>query len=90
MIRPASDGDLFGWPMGATTVYGGGRLWLATQAGVVACLDPRTGSARSTEHVRSGRSIDLIAVDPARRRVLALDDSRPGLVEIIPPSRCWT
>ncbi|HEY3036361.1 MAG TPA: hypothetical protein VGJ54_17105, partial [Streptosporangiaceae bacterium] len=43
--------SVFHWPMYATTVYGGGALWLANQTGIVACLDPQTGKVRAKERL---------------------------------------
>jgi hypothetical protein len=79
---------IFHWPMYATTVYGGGALWLANQTGIVACLNPRTGKVRAREKVLQGRLIyRLLAADPVSRQVFAV--GARGLVQISPPRRCW-
>jgi hypothetical protein len=82
-------GRIFRWAMYATTIYGGGALWLANQAGIVACLDPQTGKARARERVSQARLIyQLMAADPASRQVLAIGTR--GLLLITPPRQCWT
>jgi hypothetical protein len=79
---------IFHWPMYATTVYGGGALWLANQTGIVACLNPRTGKVGAREKVLQGRLIyQLLAADPVSRQVFAV--GARGLVRISPPRRCW-
>jgi hypothetical protein len=85
-LTPAT--GAFHWPMYATTVYGGGALWLANQTGIVACLNPRTGKVRAREKVLQGRLIyQLLAADPVSRQVFAV--GARGLVRISPPRRCW-
>ncbi len=80
--------SLFHWAMYAATGYGGGALWLTNQAGIVACIDPRTGKPRAIERLRQGQLIfQLLAADPASRQLYA-SDSR-GLVAITPPPSCW-
>ncbi len=97
MIAPPGPGiartrpsGVFHWVMYEATAYGGGALWLANQAGIVACLDPRTGKARASE--RRGQSTNqliyqLQAIDPATRAIYALN--LRGLLRITPPRRCW-
>lgn len=85
-LSPAT--GIFHWPMYATTLYGGGALWLASQTAIVACLNPGTGKVRAQEKVRQARLIDqLLATDPVSRQVFALDAR--GLVRISPPRGCW-
>jgi streptogramin lyase len=85
--QPAT--GVFHWPMDATTLYGGGALWLANQAGIVACLDPRTGEIRASEHVRQSQLIyQLLAVNPELHAIYALNTSE--LLQITPPRRCWS
>jgi hypothetical protein len=80
--------SLFHWAMYAATSYGGGALWLANQAGIVACLDPRTGKPRAMERLRQGQLIfKLLAADPASGQVYASDNR--GLVAMTPPPKCW-
>jgi hypothetical protein len=87
IVRSPARG-LFHWAMYAATSYGGGSLWLANQAGIVACVDPRTGEPRAIERLHQDRLIlRLLAADPARRQIYA-SDSR-GLVAITPPANCW-
>jgi hypothetical protein len=85
LTRPAG---VFHWPMYETTAYGGGSLWVANQAGVVACLDPRTGTIRASEHLRQSQAIYQIeGIDPRARMIFAFDDG--DLLQITPPRRCW-
>jgi outer membrane protein assembly factor BamB len=85
-LTPAT--SVFHWPMYATTVYGGGALWLANQTGIVACLDPQTGKVRAQERLAQARLIyRLLAADPVSRQVFAA--GARGLVRISPPRRCW-
>jgi hypothetical protein len=80
---------VFHWPMDATTLYDGGTLWLANQAGIVACLDPRTGEIRASERVRQSQLIyQLLAVNTELHAIYALNTT--GLLQITPPRRCWS
>ncbi|MGH3009883.1 MAG: hypothetical protein ACRDLM_10840 [Gaiellaceae bacterium] len=86
-LMPAN--GLFHWPMDASTLYGGGALWLANDAGILACLDPVTANVRASERVPASQTPELLAVDPAGHRLFALKQGKLGLVEITPPRRCW-
>ena len=81
--------SLFHWAMYATTIYGGGSLWLANQAGFVACLSPATGRPRAAaERVSQDRLVyQLVAADPVRHRLYGADGR--GLIVISPPAACW-
>lgn len=82
---------VFHWPMSATTIYGGGALWLANESGIVACLDPTSGKVLASEHVPPSQFPDpLLAVDPTSHQVFALDGPRVRLVQLTPPRRCWS
>jgi hypothetical protein len=86
ILRAPATG-LFHWAMYATS-YGGGSLWLANQAGIMACIDPRVGKTRAIERLHQDQLIlQLLAANPARRQIYA-SDSR-GLVAITPPANCW-
>jgi hypothetical protein len=79
---------VFHWPMGAATSYQGGALWVANEAAIVACLDPRTGTIRASEHFPLAQFISgFEAIDPASRAIFALGYS--ALLQITPPRRCW-
>jgi len=79
----------FHWPMFEVTAYGGGALWLANQLGIVACLDPRSGTVRASERIGRARQLiySLQAIDPVRRAIYA--STQWALVQISPPRRCW-
>ena len=80
--------SIFTWPMDATTVYGGGRLWLAEELGAAGCIAPGTGQV-----VDQGR-VPLLDFTPwllavnARRRLLYAQDGR-AIIAITPPRACW-
>lgn len=81
---------LFHWPMSATTIYGGGALWLATESGIVACLDPASGKVRASERLPPAQFLDpLLAADPGSQQLFALEGPRVRLVSLLPPKRCW-
>lgn len=85
LTRPTG---VFHWPMYETTAHGGGSLWVANQAGIVACLDPRTGTIRASEHLRQSQAIYQIdGIDPTARMIFAFDNG--DLLQITPPRRCW-
>lgn len=81
---------LFHWAMTATTMYGGGALWLTNQSGILACLNPQTATVRASERMPPSAMTDLVAIDPHRHRVFATQGSRPRLVELTPPRHCWS
>jgi hypothetical protein len=82
-------GSVYVWGMGATTVYGGGTLWLANEGGVLACSSPQSGAVRAKTRTRPGLlvSSELLAVNPAAHLVYGLGSG--GLIAISPPARCW-
>ncbi|MEP7024989.1 MAG: hypothetical protein ABJB47_14575, partial [Actinomycetota bacterium] len=78
--------SIFGWTMAASTVYGGGSLYLANDGGGIACITPRgVVVARTTLAALRGTG-DLLTVDPASHVVYG--QGRHGLVAITPPARC--
>jgi hypothetical protein len=86
-LLPAT--GIFHWPMYEAATYGGGVLWVANQAGIVACLDPRTGKPRATERVSQQQLIyQLLAADPLTRQLYGIDAH--GLAALSPPPRCWS
>jgi hypothetical protein len=79
---------VFHWPMFATTSFAGGALWVANETPIVACLDPRTGAIRASEHLPLSQLVSAFdAVDPVTRTIFALHYS--DLLQITPPRRCW-
>jgi outer membrane protein assembly factor BamB len=79
--------SLFHWMMSASTVYGGGALWQTTENGLVACLNPETGTVRAREHLPASHEPTLLTVDPIHHRLYGLGGV--GLVQITPPKACW-
>jgi hypothetical protein len=86
--RPAN--GLFHWFMFTAVADGGGALWLANQAGTIACLDPRTGQVWASEHTHATTRLifQILAVDPKRQVIYGW--SGQGLRQITPPRRCWS
>ena len=86
-------GTLYSWPMGSAAAYGGGALWVATSGGLVACVNPLTGTVRGQEIVTSGPGLVIaaLAADPKARKVAAVisDSDYAGVVAISPPRACW-
>src|SRR5215467_12773966 len=79
---------VYHWPMYETTSYGGGALWVANETAIVACLDPRTGTIRASEHLPPSQFISgFEAIDPTSHKVFAFDYG--ALLQITPPRRCW-
>jgi hypothetical protein len=80
---------VFTWPMDATTVYGGGRLWLAAELGAVGCIAPGTGQVAGQGRVPL---LDftpwLLAVSASRRLLYAQDAG--AIISITPPHACWS
>ena len=81
-------GTVYDWAMGSSAAYGGGALWVTTDGGLVACVDPATGRVRAQEQVRSQPI--LVAPDPATRQiVVVMSQGATGVVAITPPQGCW-
>ena len=80
---PAS---IFVWPMDATTVYGGSRVWLAGEPGAVGCITPGTSQVAGQGRVPL---LDftpwLLAVNPSRQLLYAQDGL--AIIEITPHAR---
>jgi streptogramin lyase len=75
--------------MEATTVYGGGRLWLAAELGAAGCLAPGTGQVADQGRVPV---LDftpwLLAVNASRQLLYAQDGA--AIISIRPPRACWS
>ena len=85
-------GSIFGWDMApaATTVYGGGALWLATGgAGAIGCIAPNTGVIRhqTTLTQLKDTSGELLAVNASAHEIYARGTH--GVIAITPPRSCW-
>ena len=80
------------WPMFSSSVYGRGALWVTTQTGLVACMNPATGQVRASETgtSQSAQLGGLLGADGTARQVFgfALNDGYKGLVSISPPRSC--
>jgi hypothetical protein len=96
VVAPTPGGSptsIYYWPMFSSSVYGGGALWVATQTGLVACVNPATGRVRAAETVTSAAAQlgGLLVADGAAREVFGFvaNDGYGGLVSIGPPRVCW-
>ena len=87
-------GTVYSWAMGSVAAYGGGALWVATSSGLVACVNPLTGTVRSQGVMtsRQGLVVAVLAADPTAREVAAVvsDGGYTGVVAISPPRACWS
>ncbi len=79
---------LFHWIMGAVPFFGAGVLWLSSDSGLLACLDPQTGTALATEQLPASAALltPLAASSPPG---VLFANGASGLVRITPPGRCW-
>jgi hypothetical protein len=96
VIAPVQGGtpeSIYDWPMFSSSVYDGGALWVTTQTGLVACVDPATGRVRAAETVtsQSAQLGGLIVADSRTRQVFGFvaNDGYSGLASISPPRSCW-
>ena len=80
-------GTIYDWAMGSSAAYAGGALWVTTNGGLVACVNPATGRVRKQERVTS-QPIE-VAPDPAARQIVVVRQSA-GVVAITPPRDCWS
>jgi hypothetical protein len=78
-------GTIYDWAMGSSAAYAGGALWVTTNGGLVACVNPATGRVRKQERVTSQPV--AVAPDPAVRQIVVVGDT--GVVAITPPRDCW-
>jgi hypothetical protein len=80
-------GTIYDWAMASSAVYGGGVLWVVTDGGLVACVNPATGKVRAEETIQ-GLAGMLLAAD--RREVVAAVSvtGYAGIVAISPPRTC--
>lgn len=85
--------SLYSWTMGSTSVYGGGALWVMTDDGLRACVNPATGKAIAEQMVMSSTAQPAIVLgaDKATGQVIALilSDDSAAVVGISPPRACW-
>jgi hypothetical protein len=92
---PAKSAGLYGWAMYASTVYGGGALWLNQEiTGLTGCVTPGTGAVRASATLKALKDDGaLLTVDATARRVYTLapssNGSRDTLATIAAPARCW-
>lgn len=88
-VAQAPANSLFHWPMSASTIYAGGSLWIANEAGFIACLDPQTAKVRASERLPPMQAPTFIGADAGSRRLFIVGDTGRGVVEVTPPRRCW-
>jgi hypothetical protein len=82
-------GDVFSWPMAASTLYASGSLWIENERGVLACVDPATGAVRASEQDRrdNGQILELLGTENQARRLLA-STMGDEILAITTPSAC--
>jgi len=86
--RVPLSGGIFGWPMNATTIYGGGALWLANGSNAIGCIAPNAGLVRHQHTLAQlGENGELLAVNAVSHVIYALGDH--GVIAISPPVGCW-
>jgi hypothetical protein len=95
-INPATRGigTVYGWTMSASPAYAGGALWVATDGGLVACVNPATGRVRAEEALPAQQDpvFSALAADGTTRQVDAVVSTSTGftgVVAISPPRTCW-
>jgi hypothetical protein len=81
-------GTIYDWAMASSAAYAGGALWVTTNGGLVACVNPATGRVRAQERVTSQPI--AVAPDPAARQIVVVSQGDTGVVAITPPRDCWT
>ena len=71
-----------------------GYEWVATSGGLVACVNPLTGTVRRQGVMTSspGLVVAALAADPTAREVAAVvsGGGYAGVVAISPPRACWS
>jgi hypothetical protein len=87
-------GTVYDWTMASWAVYGGGALWVTTEDGLVACVNPATGRVRAEETVtaQQGQLAIPLAADRAAAEVdavVSVTGGFAGIVTISPPRTCW-
>ena len=82
-------GDVFSWPMGDSTFYAAGSLWIQNQWGVLACVNPITGAVFASEQPRRPSAIfmTLLGTQPASHQLLAAFGDE--VISISAPTACW-
>jgi ligand-binding sensor domain-containing protein len=89
-IAQSPANGLFHWPMSASTIYGGGSLWIANESGVIACLDPRTAKVRAGEKIPPSEVPSFVGIDSSAKQLFVVGPTGHGVVRITPPRRCWS
>ncbi len=82
-------GDVFSWPMGDSTLYAAGSLWIQNQWGVLACVNPATGAVFASEQPRQPSAIfvTLLGTQPGSHQLLAAFGDE--VISITAPKACW-
>jgi len=82
-------GDVFSWPMDASTLYAVGSLFIENEWGVVACVNPATGAVRASEQSAQPNAISmtLLGTRQASHQLLAAFGNE--VIAITAPQACW-
>jgi hypothetical protein len=85
--------SIYNWGMGSSSIYGGGALWVMTDDGLQACVNPATGRAIAEQRVTSSTAQPAIVLgaDQATGQLIALilSDDSAVVVGVSPPRACW-
>ncbi len=84
--------NLYAWFQDASTISGGGALWIANagnrHGGRIGCVSPATAAVRSTAVLKAlTGGGDLLAVRSAAHELIAAGPD--GILAITTPARCW-
>jgi hypothetical protein len=82
-------GDVFSWPMSASTLLASDTFWIENEWGVLACVDPATGAVRDSEQDRrdSGDLLELLGTE-GHSRQLVVSTMGGEVLAITTPSGC--
>ncbi len=82
-------GDVFSWPMDASTLYGAGSLWIENESGVLACVNPVTGAVFASEQTSQPSAIfmTLLSAQPSSHQLIAAFGDE--VISITAPMACW-
>lgn len=81
--------DVFGWPMGASTLYAAGSLWIQNEFGVLACVNPATGALFASEQPPHPNAVFMILLGTQRASHQLLAAFGNEVIRITAPKACW-
>ena len=87
-IAKSPANGLFHWPMSASTIYGGGSLWIANESGFIACLDPQTATVRASERIPQSEAPSIVGIDSNAHALYIVGATGRGVIEVTTPAGC--